>query len=224
MRPPLTPAAIPAPCSARNTPTTPLLPLPRPAAGVFTRIHARVRTPSLLPRQRARFARHYSSPYDAGLLTHSRPLADYFEAVAGPAPRPSRHQPHMGICWAPLNAAGREIAACPIPPAELAGLIALTERGELSGKMAKEVFGEMFQGGRPAAAIVAEKGLRQVSDQGALEGVLEAIFAKNPAEVAEFRAGKDKLMGFFVGQAMKATKGQANPQLVNQLVKKLLPG
>ena len=98
------------------------------------------------------------------------------------------------------------------------------EAGTISGKMAKDVFAEMLESGQEALAIVQKKGLTQVSDAGELEGLLQEIFAANPDEVAAFKGGKKKLMGFFVGQVMQKTKGQANPQVVNQLISKLLGG
>ena len=187
---------------------------------------ARAGLPELPAAKRERFMGEYGLPeYDAGVLTQSRPLADYFEAVvsAGAQAKPASNMVMSELLGA-LHAEGREIGDSPIPAAELAGLLKLVEAGEISGKIAKQVFADMFEGGESAAAIVGKKGLKQVSDTGELQKTLEQIFAANPKEVAEFKAGKDKLMGFFVGQVMKATGGQANPKLVNDLVRKLLKG
>jgi len=121
-----------------------------------------------------------------------------------------------------LNAEGKEITASPIAAGQLAELIRLVESGELSGKLAKQVFSEMMATGQDPGAVVAAKGLKQVSDEGPLRELLQKIFAANPGQVEQYKAGKDKLLGFFVGQAMKETKGQANPQVLNDLVKKML--
>ncbi|MFZ5586022.1 MAG: Asp-tRNA(Asn)/Glu-tRNA(Gln) amidotransferase subunit GatB [Thermodesulfobacteriota bacterium] len=180
--------------------------------------------PELPDQKRARFVAMYGLPhYDAGVLTMSRPLADYFEAVvqAGAGPKAAANWIMSELLGA-LNAEGKEITASPIAAGQLAALISMVESGELSGKLAKQVFGEMMQSGQDPAAVVAEKGLKQVSDEGPLRQALQKIFAANPGQVADYKAGKDKLLGFFVGQAMKATKGQANPQVLNDLVKKML--
>ncbi|MFH1060843.1 MAG: Asp-tRNA(Asn)/Glu-tRNA(Gln) amidotransferase subunit GatB [Pseudomonadota bacterium] len=180
--------------------------------------------PELPEAKRARFEQQYGLPaYDAGVLTMSRPLADYFEAVTaacGAAKTASNWI--MSELLGALNAEGKEITESPIAAGQLAALISMVESGELSGKLAKQVFGEMMASGQDPAAVVAAKGLKQVSDEGPLREVLQGIFAANPGQVADFKAGKDKLLGFFVGQAMKATKGQANPQMLNDLVRKML--
>jgi aspartyl-tRNA(Asn)/glutamyl-tRNA(Gln) amidotransferase subunit B len=180
--------------------------------------------PELPDEKRARFEAQYGLPaYDAGVLTMSRPLADYFEAVAaGCGAAKAASNWIMSELLGALNAEGREIADSPIAAGQLAALIGMVESGELSGKLAKQVFGEMMLSGQDPAAVVAAKGLKQVSDEGPLREALQKIFAANPGQVADFKAGKDKLLGFFVGQAMKATKGQANPQMLNDLVKKML--
>ncbi len=178
-----------------------------------------------LPRaKRRRFREQYGLPdYDAGVLTASRPLADYFEAVvqAG-APAKAASNWIMSDLMGKLHAQGRDIADSPVSPGRLAQLLALVQEGTLSGKMAKTVFAEMFTSGKSAAQVVEEKGLKQVSDAGELEAMLQDIFQRHPQEVAAYQGGKKKLLGFFVGQVMKASRGQANPKLVNQLVQKLL--
>lgn len=170
-------------------------------------------------------AEHGLSEYDAGVLTATKALADYYEAVvAAGAPAKAAANWVTSDLVGALKAQGLEIGQTPISPEGLAGLIKLIEAGTISGKMAKEVFAEMMTGGEQAEAIVEKKGLTQVSDEGELESLLQEIFAANPAEVEAFKGGKKKLMGFFVGQVMQKTKGQANPKLVNQLINKLLGG
>ena len=180
-----------------------------------------------LPRaKRERFLTQYGiTDYDAEVLTTSRDLADYFEAVvAAGAPAKKAANWVMAELLGRLHAENKRIADSPIAPADLAELINLVESGRISGKMAKDVFAEMMAKGGSPQAIVKDMGLEQVSDEGELATVLQEIFDANPKEVEGFKAGKTKLMGFFVGQVMKRTKGQANPQLVNQLVKKMLEG
>lgn len=174
-------------------------------------------------KRRRLVAEHGLSDYDAGVLTSSKALADYYEAVvaAGAPAKTAANWVSSDLIGA-LKAQGLEIGQTPISPEGLAGLIKLIEAGTISGKMAKEVFAEMMTSGEEAEAIVKKKGLTQVSDEGELEGLLQEIFAANPAEVEAFKGGKKKLMGFFVGQVMQKTKGQANPKLVNQLINKLL--
>ena len=205
----------------RYLPDPDLLPLEVDDAWVE---RVRSELPELPAAKRARFMEQYGlNDYDAGVLTASRPLADYYEAVAAAgAPAKAAANWVTSDLLGALKAAGRELADSPVSPAGLAELIELIDSGSISGKMAKEVFAEMMASGKAAKAVVDEKGLSQVSDEGELETVLREIFAANPAEVEAFKGGKKKLMGFFVGQVMQKTKGQANPKLVNQLVNKLL--
>ncbi len=180
--------------------------------------------PELPEAKRARFVEQYGLPdYDARVLTATRPLADYFEAAvkAGAGPKAASNWIMSELLGA-LNAEGKEITESPIAAVQLAKLIQMVDQGEISGKIAKQVFGEMMQSGQDPQAVVEQKGLKQVSDLSALEAVLQKIFEANPGQVEQFKAGKDKLLGFFVGQAMKETKGQANPAVLNELVKKLL--
>ncbi len=180
--------------------------------------------PELPAAKRSRFEDSYGlSAYDAEVLTASRAVADFFEATvqAGAEPKKAANW-IMGELMGALKAESRQIGDSRVGPAELAGLIGLISDGTISGKMAKEVFGLMMSSGRPAAEIIKEKGLEQVSDAGELEAILRGIIEAHPKEAEAYRAGKKKLMGFFVGQVMKATKGQANPKLVNQLAAKLL--
>ncbi len=205
----------------RYLPDPDLLPLVVDSAWIE---RARQALPELPAAKRERFMEQYGlNDYDAGVLCASRPLAGYYEAVvtAGAAAKAAANWVMSDLLGA-LKAADKEITASPVEPDGLARLIKLIDSGAISGKMAKEVFAEMVATGKAAEAVVAEKGLSQVSDEGELEGILRDIFAANPNEVEAFKGGKKKLMGFFVGQVMKATKGQANPKLVNQLVNKLL--
>jgi aspartyl-tRNA(Asn)/glutamyl-tRNA(Gln) amidotransferase subunit B len=180
--------------------------------------------PELPDARRARFVREHGLPaYDAGVLTADRELADYFEACLKlfPQPKPVSNW-IMGPLLGLLNAGGVGIEQSPIPPGELAALLGLIEKGNISGKIAKTVFDEMAASGKTARAIVQEKGLAQISDAGAIEKVVQEVIAANPKEVEAYRNGKTKLMGFFVGEVMKATRGQANPKAVNELLKKIL--
>jgi aspartyl-tRNA(Asn)/glutamyl-tRNA(Gln) amidotransferase subunit B len=121
-----------------------------------------------------------------------------------------------------LNKAGIDLAQSPVSPEQLGGLVDLISDGSISGKIAKEVFAEMFETGKDAKQVVDEKGLKQVSDEGAIISMIDEVLASNQDKVDEYRSGKDKLFGFFVGQVMKASKGQANPGMVNQILKQKL--
>lgn len=180
--------------------------------------------PELPDAKRERFMRdHDLSPYDARVLTASKPLADYFEAVVEAFPQPKTAANWiMSELLGELNKEGRDIEDCPVTPGTLVELLELVDSGVISGKIAKTVFEEMVASGKRPGVIVEEKGLRQVTDEGAVESVVDEVLAENPAEVQQFRAGKAKLLGFFVGQVMKKTKGKANPQLVNETLRKKL--
>jgi aspartyl-tRNA(Asn)/glutamyl-tRNA(Gln) amidotransferase subunit B len=121
-----------------------------------------------------------------------------------------------------LNKAGIDLAQSPVSPEQLGGLVDLISDGSISGKIAKEVFADMFETGKDAKQVVDEKGLKQVSDEGAIISMIDKVLASNQDKVDEYRSGKDKLFGFFVGQVMKASKGQANPGMVNQILKQKL--
>jgi aspartyl-tRNA(Asn)/glutamyl-tRNA(Gln) amidotransferase subunit B len=121
-----------------------------------------------------------------------------------------------------LNKAGIDLAQSPVSPEQLGGLVDLISDGSISGKIAKEVFADMFETGKDAKQVVEEKGLKQVSDEGAIISMIDEVLASNQDKVDEYRSGKDKLFGFFVGQVMKASKGQANPGMVNQILKQKL--
>ena len=180
--------------------------------------------PELPLEKRERFISDYQlSPYDAGVLTASRELADYFEAAArlSGQPKPAANWV-MGDLLRFLNEDKRDIKDSPVTPVALADMIKLIEAGTISGKMAKEIIAEMYKSGRPPEAIIADKGLVQITDEAMITGLIADIMAANPGQLAEYRSGKDKLFGFFVGQAMKATQGKANPQMINELLKKML--
>jgi aspartyl-tRNA(Asn)/glutamyl-tRNA(Gln) amidotransferase subunit B len=178
----------------------------------------------------ARLESEYGLPsYDAGVLTATRPLADWFEAAArafGDAKEVSNWV--MGEVLRLARERGVDVRLEPRPeplaPTALAELLALKADGTISGSVAKEVLALMVESGRGAAEIVSERGLAQVSDEAALEAEVAAVVAAHPAEVAAYRGGKQGLMGFFVGQVMKRTGGQANPQIVNQLLREKLAG
>ena len=164
-------------------------------------------------------------PKDAALLAANKPLGDYFESLAE-ATKDARTSANwvLGEVSAYLNAAGLEVDRCPVSVPALAEMLGLVCDGTLSGKMAKEVFEGMATTGKSATAIVAEKGLGQISDAGELEAVIARVVAENPGPAEEFRQGRERVLGFFVGQVMKETRGQANPQMVNDLLRKHLAG
>ena len=179
-----------------------------------------------LPREKKqRFINQYNIPeYDAAILTATRPLADYFEACARLGPQPKtvsnwimgdilRHVPDT-----------RDIGVFPVTPAHLAEMLMMVEKGTISGKIAKTVFEDMVASGKMPQAIVAEKGLVQVSDSAALERTIQEVLDTQADKVADYRSGNEKIFGFLMGQIMKATKGKANPQMVNDLLKKKLAG
>jgi aspartyl-tRNA(Asn)/glutamyl-tRNA(Gln) amidotransferase subunit B len=182
--------------------------------------------PELPDDKKERFMRDFGlSPYDAGVLVAEQEIAAYYEAVATAA---GKRDPKLAANWvigdlfAALNRSGKSISNSPVTAPALGGLVDLIADGTISGRIAKEVFEIMFETGKGAAEIVAEKGLRQVSDQGAIAAAIDQVLAENAEKVAEYRGGKDKLFGFFVGQVMKATGGKANPGLVNEVLKKKL--
>ena len=180
--------------------------------------------PELPMEKRTRFISTYNiPPYDAGVLTASRALADYYEEVVRLCESPKIASNWvMGDFLAYLNEAKMEIGESPVPPAALAQLIGIIGDGTISGKIAKEVFEGMWQSGKQPKEIVEEKGLVQITDTGELEKIVEGVLAANQKQLEQYRAGKDQLFGFFVGQTMKATGGKANPKIVNELLKKKL--
>jgi len=182
--------------------------------------------PELPEARQARFVSEQGvSEYDAGLLTADRDVADYFEAViaTGVAGKLAANWIN-GELSGHLNRDGVEIVDSPISAKLLSGLLARIADNTISGKIAKEVFAAMWAGEGDADAIIDAKGLKQITDTGALEGIIDEIIAANPGQAEQYRGGQEKLMGFFVGQVMKATGGKANPGVVNQLLKAKLTG
>jgi aspartyl-tRNA(Asn)/glutamyl-tRNA(Gln) amidotransferase subunit B len=185
----------------------------------------RASLPELPDAKAARFSSQYGlSAYDAGVLTASRELAAYYEEVASQVAREPKLAANwvMGELAAALNKEGLEIAGGKMSAARLAGLLKRISDKTISGKIAKEVFEAMWSEGTEADAVIESKGLRQITEPSAIERAIEAVMANNPGQLAEYRAGKDKLFGFFVGQVMKATQGKANPAQLNELLKKKL--
>jgi len=183
--------------------------------------------PELPDQKAARFSSQYGlSAYDAGVLTASRELAAFYEDVAKQVGGDAKLSANwvMGELAAALNKEGLEIGSSRMSAAALAGLLKRILDNTISGKIAKEVFEGMWSTGRDADAIIEEKGLRQITDTSAIEKAIDEVMAKNPGQLADYRGGKDKLFGFFVGQVMKATGGKANPAQLNELLKKKLAG
>ncbi len=180
--------------------------------------------PELPDVKRERFTSEYGLPeYDADLLTTEKAVAEWFEESikAGGQPKAVANW-MMGDLMRLLNEENREIADCPLKPPQLADMLKLIDKGTISGKIAKTVFEEMYRSEKNAEEIVREKGLVQISDESAIEKIVDEVIAKHQKEAARFRAGEEKLLGFFVGQAMKAMKGKANPQVLNELLRKKL--
>ncbi len=176
--------------------------------------------PELPDARRDRFEKDYGLPeYDAGVLTSSREIADYFEEALSHYKNPKT----LGnwIMTEVLRELRDEddISAFPVTADKLAGLLNLIEDGTISGKIAKDVFAEMVSGGGTAKEIVEKKGIKQISDKGELEGLIAGILEKHPDEISRYKGGDEKLIGFFVGQVMKATQGKANPKLVNEILR-----
>jgi aspartyl-tRNA(Asn)/glutamyl-tRNA(Gln) amidotransferase subunit B len=179
--------------------------------------------PELPDEKKARFISDYKlSPYDAGVLVAERASANFYETVAkGRDPKLAANWT-MGELFGALNKQGKGIDQSPVSAENLGGLIDLISDNTISGRIAKDVFAEMVETGKPAALIVEEKGLRQVTDTGAIDSAIAGVLAANPDKVADYKGGKEKLFGFFVGQVMKQTQGKANPALVNELLIKKL--
>jgi aspartyl-tRNA(Asn)/glutamyl-tRNA(Gln) amidotransferase subunit B len=180
--------------------------------------------PELPDQKKKRFMEEFKLPsYDAGLLTSDRELADYFEACVRRFPQPKRVSNWvMGSLLGLLNAQDKAIAESPVSPENLAHLLALIEEGVISGKIAKTVFDDMARTGKQAKQIVEEKGLVQITDTDAIDNVVANVISNNPNEVEAYQNGRTKLLGFFVGQVMRETRGKANPKLVNEILRKKL--
>ena len=176
--------------------------------------------PELPDAKRRRFTRDFGlSDYDAGVLVAEKESAEFYEAAA------KGRDPKLTANWVTselfgkLNAAGKEITESPVSAASIGELVGLISDNTISGRIAKDVFTEMFETGKGAAEIVEAKGLKQVLDTGAIDAEIDKIMAANADKVAEYRGGKDKLLGFFVGQVMKAMGGKANPGMLNDRLK-----
>ena len=179
--------------------------------------------PELPDQKRVRFIEVLGlSEYDAGVLVAEKEVADFFECVAEGRDSKTASNWVTGDLFGRLNDTGQSIAESPISPEDLGGLIDLMVDGTLSGRLAKEVFDEMFMSGYTAAVIVEERGLRQVSDAAEIEVLVDTVVLENANKVEEYKAGKDKLFGFFVGQVMKASQGKANPKVVNDILREKL--
>jgi aspartyl-tRNA(Asn)/glutamyl-tRNA(Gln) amidotransferase subunit B len=180
--------------------------------------------PELPDQRRARFLDEFDLPeYDATILTESRELADYFETAVKHYPQPKKVSNWM-MTELLRELKGGTIDQCLVRPEQLGELLEMVEQGTISGKIAKTVFAEMLQNGKDPGGIVTEKNLVQVSDESELSALVQEIIAENPAQAEEYRNGKTKLMGYFVGQLMQKTRGKANPKLANQLFIKELSG
>ena len=187
----------------------------------------RTTLPELPDEKAARYVDKFGlSAYDAGLLTASREMGDYYEAVLTRVPGHEKLAANwvMGELSAALNKDNIEVANSRVDAGALAGLLARIADETISGKIAKEVFEQMWSEGKTADEIIEAKGLKQITDTSAIEKVIDDVMAANPKQLADYRSGKDKLFGFFVGQVMKVTAGKANPAQVNDLLKKKLAG
>ena len=188
---------------------------------------AAIRTdmPELPDVKKARFIADYGlSEIDAAILTEERETAGFYETASQGRDGKLVANWLTSELFGLLNKAGKSLSDSPVSPGSLGGLVDLISNGTISGRIAKDVFAEMFDSGQEAAAIVEAKGLKQVSDSGAIEVLIDAVIAGNPDKVAEYKGGKDKLFGFFVGQVMKQSGGKANPKMVNDVLRRKLAG
>jgi aspartyl-tRNA(Asn)/glutamyl-tRNA(Gln) amidotransferase subunit B len=204
----------------RYFPDPDLLPLVLDEAWVSA---LKAKLPELPDAKRQRFMQHYGlTAYDADVMVAEQPIADFFETVAKGRDAKNAANWVMGDLFAALNRAGHTIADSPVSAAALGKLLDLIADNTISGRIAKEVFEAMVETGDDPAAIVEAKGLRQVTDDGAIDAVVADVLAANADKVAEYKAGREKLFGFFVGQVMKAMAGKGNPALVNVALKREL--
>jgi aspartyl-tRNA(Asn)/glutamyl-tRNA(Gln) amidotransferase subunit B len=182
--------------------------------------------PELPVEKKDRFIRDYGiPPYDAAVLVTSRALADYYEDVVKLSGKQKIAANWvMGEVLRYLNEEKRDVKDCPVTPRSLAEMLNFMEDGTISGKIAKEVFEDMYKTGAPPRKIIDEKGLVQITDEGPVIKAIEEVIAASPTQLAQYREGKEKVFAYFVGQVMKITRGKANPQLVNELLKKMLSG
>ena len=186
----------------------------------------RQQLPELPGQKKIRFADQYKlSEYDAATLTANRAIADYFETALQESSDPKIAANWvLGELSAALNENNLEPEECPVSASDFGGLLARIDDKTISGKLAREVFEFMWQGEGSADQIIEARGLKQITDSGALESIAQEIVDNNPGQAEQFRQGKEKLLGFFVGQVMQQTKGKANPAQVNDILRKLLAG
>ncbi len=206
----------------RYFPDPDLLPLELDSAWIE---ELRAALPELPDAKRHRFVEDLGlSPYDAAILVAEKDTADFYEAVLAGGKRDAKLAANWmtGDFFGAINKAGVTLDAAPIDAERLGGLLDLIADKTISGRIAKDVFDEMWASGKAAAEIVEQKGLKQISDSGAIEGFVDEIIAGNPAQVEQFKSGNEKIIGWFVGQVMKASQGKANPGLVNQILRKKL--
>ena len=184
----------------------------------------RSRLPELPAVRTKRFVSDYGLPeYDATILTASKGMADYFESCVKQCSQPKTVSNWvMGELTRELNNSGTDISASPVTPERLVSLLQMVDKGVISLKVAREIFPELYSSGKAPEQIVQERGLTQVSDEGALEQIITEVLNKNPAQVAQFKEGKQQVLGFLVGQVMKTSGGKANPGKVNELLRKKL--
>jgi aspartyl-tRNA(Asn)/glutamyl-tRNA(Gln) amidotransferase subunit B len=179
--------------------------------------------PELPDTRRKRFIERYELSFnDASLLTRDIALADFYERAAAVSNPRGAANWLKGELLRELDAAGTDADASPVSPEELGALVRAVEEGRISGKQGKDVLAEMFKTGKGAQAVIEEQGLAQVSDAGVIEKIVTDVLAANPQQLEQYRAGKETLFGFFVGQVLKASKGKANPKVVNELLKEKL--
>ena len=179
--------------------------------------------PELPDARSRRFVAQYAIPaYDAGVLTQSSALADYFEATAGAVNPKAASNWIMGELLRTMKERGQQIEQVPLGPSSLVGLIALIETGTISSSIAKDVFAKMYDSGREAGDIVAKEGLAQIGDEGQLLAIVRDVVGRHADAVAQYRAGKQQTFGFLVGQVMKGSNGKANPKLASDLLKREL--
>ena len=179
--------------------------------------------PELPDQRKQRLVGDYGlSPYDAGILVGEKETADYFETVAAGRDAKLAANWVTSDLFGRLNKSGIAISESPVSAEAMGGLLDLLSDGTISGRIAKDVFDNMFETGKDAAAIIEEKGLKQISDTGALEAIIDAVIEHGPNQVEQFRGGNEKVLGWFVGQVMKETQGKANPQTVNEILRRKL--
>ena len=180
--------------------------------------------PELPASIRKRFVEEFGlREYDAQVLTLTKEMSEYFDVAARASSNPKTTANWVtGELLGALKGAGKEISESPVAAERIGELVSLIEKGEISGKLAKEIFAKMFESGDSAREIMEREGLKQISDSGELESIIDGVISGNPAQVEQYRGGKTTVIGFLVGQVMKASRGQANPQAVNEILRRKL--